>query len=239
MPPPTPSTAPARTVDGALSQSTRDFFDPKIDLIFWSFFDSILAPFWDRSGSLLGAFLASKSSQVPSKMPFQALSSSKMRFSRKPYKTNGFSMFFDPKIDPKTTQDRPKTHPRGSWKPLNFMLNFMFNFGPVWAPFWTLFWSLLGSKIGPKSMPKSFKNQVVPTYPQETAPRGPKSAPRPPQEAPRELEEAQKVPQEVQKVPQEAQKVPPETSKTLARVLKNTLEFKKELHQNSMKQNSV
>ena len=137
-------------------------------------------PFWTH----VGAFLASKSTQVPSKMPFQALSSSKTWFSRKPCKTNGFSMFFDPQADPKMDQNKPKTDPRGSWKPSCFMLNFVFNFDPFWGPFWTLFGSLLGTKIAPKSISKSFKNQVAPTYPQKTAPRGPKTAPRGPSIAP-------------------------------------------------------
>ena len=88
MPPPTPSTAPARPAVGALSQDSWSQERSKSDVIFKSFFDLILDPFGVRFGSLLGSLLASKSTQDPSKMHFQALSSSKTRCSRNPYKTN-------------------------------------------------------------------------------------------------------------------------------------------------------
>ena len=53
MPPPTPSTAPARMAVGALSQSTRLFFDPKSIL----FFHRFVMPFLTHFDPDLGAFL--------------------------------------------------------------------------------------------------------------------------------------------------------------------------------------
>jgi hypothetical protein len=94
-------------------------------------------------------------------------------------------MIFDPKIDPKTAQDGPKTDPRGTWKPSYFIMIFMFDFVSFWAPFWAPLGVHLGLQIGPKSIQKSIKNHFMPTCPQETIPRGPKTAPRGPQTLPR------------------------------------------------------
>ena len=94
-------------------------------------------------------------------------------------------MIFDPKIDPKTAQDGPKTDPRGTWKPSYLMLIFVFDFDPFWGPFWAPLGTHLGLQIGPKSIQQIIKNNLVPTCPQETAPRGPKTATRGPKIAPR------------------------------------------------------
>ena len=62
----------------------------------------------------------------------------------------------------------------------------------------------MGFKIDPKSVPKSFKNKIVPTYPQKTASRGPKTFP----EAPRPPQQAAKTPQDVPRRFQEGPKAP-------------------------------
>ena len=114
----------------------------------------------------------------------------------------------DLKIDPKTTQDRPKTGPRVSRRHPFLILIFVFDFGPFWDPFGVDLESLLDFKIGPKSVPKSIKNQIKPTYPHQTAPRGPKSAPRGPKTLPgasRLLQEASKtLPRGSQEAPKTA-----------------------------------
>ena len=101
-----------------------------------------------------------------------------------------------PKMHPKTAQDRPKMDPRGSRMPSFFMLNFVPEFGPLWAPCWSLLGSLSGPQIGPKSGLKSNKNQTRPTYPHETTPRGSKSTPRGPKISPRGLKIAPGGPQD-------------------------------------------
>ena len=114
-------------------------------------------------------------------------------------------MIFDPKIDPKTTQDGPKTRPRGFQKRSFFMLIFAFDFGPFWDSFWSHFGNLLDPKIGPKSNKKSSIKVAAATYPQQTTPRGPKSAPRGPKTSPRGL----KIPQEAPKtLPRGSQEAP-------------------------------
>ena len=118
-------------------------------------------------------------------------------------------MIFDPKIDPQTAQDGPKTDPRGSRRPSFLMLNFVFDFAPFWAPFWTPLGRHLGLQIGPKSVPKSTKNQLVPTYPEETASRGPKTAPRGPRTPPRGLKIAPRGPQVPPKGPKREPKPAP------------------------------
>ena len=55
MPPPTPSTAPARLAVGALRRGSRHFFRSKTDPFFISFFDTVL----DRFGELLGCHFGS------------------------------------------------------------------------------------------------------------------------------------------------------------------------------------
>ena len=60
-------------------------------------------------------------------------------------------MVFDPKIDPKTAQDGPKTDPRGIWKHSYLIMNFVIDFGSFWVPFW----APLGVQIDPKSVQKN------------------------------------------------------------------------------------
>ena len=101
-------------------------------------------------------------------------------------------MIFDPKIDPQTTQDRPKTDPRGSSKPSFFNVDFCIHF-----------WCVLGSILDPFGEPFGFQNrsQIDPDFCSEIAlwQHTPK---RPLQEAPR----ARQEPQEATKRPQEAAK---------------------------------
>ena len=70
MPPPTPSTAPARMVVGALSQGTTPFFDPKpiknqsyFLIVFRSHSGSIWGPIWDPFGTLFGVKIGPRSVQ--------------------------------------------------------------------------------------------------------------------------------------------------------------------------------
>ena len=81
-----PSTAPARLCVGRGARVPGSKTASKSIKKSIIFFRSMLAPFWVPFESLLGPLLAPKSTQYPSKMPFQALSSSKTRYSRKPYK---------------------------------------------------------------------------------------------------------------------------------------------------------
>ena len=149
--------------------------------------DATLAPFWLRFGNLFGPFLGPKSGQVPSKLPFQALSSSKPWFSRKHLKTFVF-IIFQLKMGPKTTQNWPKTTPRRSQKRSFFMLNFGFNFGS----FGLHFGSILGPFWAPRSTQNRTKNpskiklqQHASTGPPREALRPPQELPRPPQDRPK------------------------------------------------------
>ena len=59
----------------------------------------------------------------------------------------------------------------------------------------------MGLQIGPKRRQKSSKNNLMPTCPQETTPRGP----RPPPEAPRPSQEALRDTQSLQRSPKRPQ----------------------------------
>ena len=121
-------------------------------------------------------------------------------------------MIFDPKIDPKTTQDGSKTGPRGFQKRSLFVLIFAFDFGAFWDPLWVDFGSLLGpnqdrTKIEPKIVKKiscgnipptdhSKRPQARPKRPQDFSKRPqdpPRKPPRPSQEAPKRLQEGPKT----------------------------------------------
>ena len=70
----------------------------------------------------------------------------------------------------------------------------------------------MGLQIAPKSIQKSIKNHLMPTCPQETTPRGPKTAPRGPQTLPRGSKIAPRGSQDPPKRPSErprASKDPP------------------------------
>ena len=87
-------------------------------------------------------------------------------------RTYVFQCFFtkiDPKMRPRSAQDRPKTAPRRSQRPPFSMSKFVFDFGRFGAPFWSLLGRLLGAKLAPKSDQKSTKNRPAP-------PDGPKIA---------------------------------------------------------------
>ena len=80
MPPPTPSTAPARCAVGALSQGNRSQERSKTDpksiffTVFRSHFGPILGPIWEPLGSLFGVKIDPSSA----KMPFQPVSALKI-----------------------------------------------------------------------------------------------------------------------------------------------------------------
>ena len=135
-------------------------------------------------------------------------------------------MIFDPKIDPQTTQDRPKTDPRGSSKPSFFNVDFCIHF-----------WCVLGSILDPFGEPFGPQNrsQIDPDFflklhcgniplrdrfkrPQELA-KSPKRPPRDPQENPRGGQEGAKMPQDAPKRLQET----PRATKDAARGPKSHL----------------
>ena len=89
------------------------------------------------------------------------------------------------------------------------MLIFLFDFGSFWAPFWAPLGRHLGLQIAPKSIQKSIQNQLVPTYPEESASRGPKTAPRGPRTPPRGLKIAPRGPQVPPKGPKKEPKPAP------------------------------
>ena len=131
-------------------------------------------------------------------------------------------MIFDPKIDPKTTQDGLKTGPRGFQRRSFFMLIFAFDFGPFWDSFWSHFGSLLDPKIGPKSNQKSSKKLAAATYPHKTTLRRPKNAPRGPKTPPRGLKIPPRSPQDPPKRLPRGSKRDPRPPETPPNDLRNT-----------------
>ena len=63
----------------------------------------------------------------------------------------------DPKMGPRSTQDRAKTGPRSSWAVFVFILTFRFDF----ASFLDRFGTVLGSQMEPRGAPLNWSNRPV------------------------------------------------------------------------------
>ena len=107
-----------------------------------------MAPFWLPFGHPNRPKIGPRSVQDG----LETLYFQKTRFLTRPFKTNAFLRFLDPKMASKMAQDRPKTASRRSYCGSFFASIFVFDFGPFWARFWSLLGRLLAPKLGPKSI---------------------------------------------------------------------------------------
>ena len=131
-------------------------------------------------------------------------------------------MIFDPKIVPKTTQDWPKTDPRGSSKPFFFHTDFCVRFcsvlGSILDPLGEPFGPQNRSQIAPDFFLKLHCGSILPRdrfkrpqdhpkRPQDPPKRSqdrPKRLPRPSQKAPRGTQALPRPLQATPRMPQEA-----------------------------------
>ena len=173
LPLPPPRLRPARLLECCRRLKIDHKFRSKFRLvvlsIFGSFWDAFLLPFccFFAPGALLDTHLHQKS-----------------QCSRKTLKTTGKSMFFVPRRPSKTTLNRSKSLPKGSFFHLEIAPRFWIDFFPIFGakmpPFWHLKPTLKFIKI-------VLNNKLAPRVPQDR----PRAAQEPPQTAPRPLPEPQ------------------------------------------------
>ena len=129
---------------------------------------------------------------------------------------------------PKTSQDQPKTAPRGSWREPFSFLKIVSNFDSFCFRFWTILASQMAPrKRGRFSFLRSGSCSVFACYfcvvldRFQDGPRGAQEAPRPPQEGPGGAQEAPRPPPRASKRLQEAAKSAPGGPKRSPRDLRS------------------
>ena len=105
---------------------------------------------------------------------------------------------------PKTTQNRPKSVPRGDFFALKFRPRFRIDFGPISGPKMPPFGLPFGDQNRSKKLSKI--DRII-NWLQDS----PKTTSRPPKRPPRASQEAPRRPQDPQKWPQEPPRSPPDS----------------------------
>jgi hypothetical protein len=194
MPPPTPSTAPARSVPGGrptVGGSKTDLKSIKKNIICLTIFRSVL-------GAMLEPFSLPFCSIFGLRSLLDTHLYQKRGRSRKPLKTNEKSTF----LTSIRLGNRPQIAPRRLQEVICSLLNLHLDLGSIFAPFWLPKCLPLGTLFAPKIDPKNHQKSKCP----KVGPRPPNFAPRSSQEAPRDSQESPKKPKKHPKRLQKHQK---------------------------------